>query len=151
MEPSRPPEAEIGQDEHAQVHHEALRDQDQEVEAAVVPKSGVLVLRDGPVADEVVSSDLEYDEHGQCQVGQNQLKEASDVALVLLVGGKVDPGHLLILVGGDLPAQLLHILARVAKLDRESALLDIAELVFIVYGLVKKLLLALTIALLIRV
>ena len=82
-----------------------------------MPKSGVLVLRDGPVADEVVSSDFKHDEYGQCQIGQNQLEEASDVTLVLLVGGKVDPGHFLILVGGDLPAQLLYILTRVAKLD----------------------------------
>lgn len=82
-----------------------------------MPKSGVLVLRDGPVADEVISCDLEHDKYCQRQVGKNQLEEASDVTLVLLVSGKIDPGHLLILIGGDLSAQLLHILARVAKLD----------------------------------
>lgn len=138
MQPLGALEAKVGESEHSQVDHCALRHKDEEVEAAVVAEAGVLVSADGPVTDKVVAGDLEHYEDTKGRVSQNELDFAAHVALILFVDREVNTAHFIVLVCSDLPTLFFHVLTHIAYLNRKSAFPDVTNLVLFLNALIEQ-------------
>ena len=76
----------------------------------------MLVIRCGPVTNQVISGDFQHNEARKSNVGHDKLGDSSNVAQVFFVDTKVDSRFFIVLICRDLASNLLGIFAYVSKL-----------------------------------
>ena len=136
---------------HSQEHHETLEDQDVEIDTAIVTEASVLIRRDSPSPDQVVTEHLESYKADQSYVRECKLLESAHVVQVTFVDGEVYARLLIVLLGCNLPSKLLRVLTGVPHFDREGSFLDEANVIFFFNTLLTPTILILITSFLVRV